>query len=94
MKVYISGPIKGNDNYVDDFSKAESTLRSLGYKTVNPVTLPHATDATYADYMRVDIIAMLDCDRIYLLRGWEQSQGAKLEFEVAAMCGMSVGYER
>ena len=34
--------------------------------------------------------AMLGCDLIYMLRGWEHSKGAKLEHDVATSCGIGV----
>lgn len=36
---------------------------------------------------------LTDCDGILMLRGWEQSKGAKLEFDVATSCGLEVWYQ-
>jgi len=44
--------------------------------------------------MRADIRALLECDAIYMLRGWEQSAGARCEHLVAAMCGIEIMYEK
>lgn len=43
-----------------------------------------------ACYMRTDLLALLSCDLIYLLRGWERSKGAGVEHAVARACGMEV----
>ena len=43
---------------------------------------------TWADYMRADIRALLDCEAIALLPGWEQSRGARIEVSLAAELGM------
>lgn len=43
--------------------------------------------------MRKDIALLLDCDCIYMLRGWELSKGAKLELDVASSCGIKVLFE-
>lgn len=43
--------------------------------------------------MRADIHVLTDCDGILMLRGWEQSKGAKLEFDVATSCGLEVWYQ-
>ena len=36
---------------------------------------------------------VLDCDAIYLLKGWEHSRGANAEFAVAKALGMTFYYE-
>lgn len=92
MNVYLSGSIKDDPNYVAKFQDWERWLRHRGHDVVNPVTVDHAPDASYGDYMRNDIKAMLDCESIAMIPGWEVSQGAKLEFLVATMCGMKVIY--
>lgn len=43
-------------------------------------------------YMRTDMQALLRCDAIYLLHGWEQSSGARTEFEVARAAGLHIMY--
>lgn len=45
-------------------------------------------------YMRTDLTAMLECDAIYMLTGWEQSSGARTEFEAARAAGLTIFYER
>ena len=37
-----------------------------------------------------DMKMLLECDFIYMLRGWEMSKGAKLEHDVATSCGLKV----
>ena len=89
MRVYISGPITGNDNYEDDFADAYIRLHNLGHNPVSPVDIGRALkykmgrDPTWAEYMREDIKALMDCDGIYMLDGWEKSSGARLEEHIA-----------
>lgn len=95
MKIYISGRIKDNEHYVKQFAAAEARLKArdpLG-TVVNPVTIAHVENATYADFMRADLAALLECDAIYMLNGWEWSVGARLEHHVAALCGIQIRYE-
>lgn len=92
MKVYLSGSIKNDPNYVAKFELWEQWLINAGHEVINPVTVDHAPDASYGDFMRNDIKAMLDCESIAMIPGWETSQGAKLEFLVATMCDMEVLY--
>lgn len=47
-----------------------------------------------ACYLRADLTALLTCDRIYVLDGWEASVGARLEIQVAAACGLQIEFER
>ena len=43
-----------------------------------------------ACFMRSDLAALLTCDAIYLIPGWEKSRGATVEHAVAVACGMPV----
>lgn len=40
--------------------------------------------------MRADLKALLECEAIVMLPGWQASQGACLEYNVALECGFSV----
>ena len=40
-----------------------------------------------------DLAAVRSCDRIYLLKGWENSRGAKKELAEAIKCGLEVRQE-
>lgn len=94
-KIYISGAIAHYD--MDErkaaFSEAASRLRALGYEPVNPFEngLPQPGD--WREHMRVDIDMLLDCQYIYMLKGWWVSKGAKLELDVATSCGLKPIFE-
>ena len=88
MKIYISGSIAGDGDYVTTFARVEADLLAEGHEVVNPVTLPHNHGKTYAEYMKEDIKALLDCDQIYMIQGWTNSPGAQFELQVANMCGV------
>jgi len=91
MKVYISGAITGVDNYKEIFRSVADRLWSKpGYIVVNPCSLAHNHDESYESYMKEDIKALLECDRIYMIDGWKKSKGARFEFLVARMCGIRV----
>lgn len=72
------------------FARAEEELRVRGYAPVNPFNNGVSLDAPYEDHMRADLRMLLDCDGIYLLRGWESGRGACLGRAVAAACGLSI----
>lgn len=85
MRVYISGPITGTDDYMVRFAQAEKELTEQGYSVVNPanVNAQMPADMEYEDYMKM-ALAMLDlCDAIYMLSGWEKSCGANREYGYA-----------
>lgn len=56
--------------------------------------LPHeiekGMDHSWSCYLRYDLVAMLRCDAIVLLPGWQDSHGARLEQQVALACGLSI----
>lgn len=47
-------------------------------------------DVNWSAYMRSDIAALIKCDAIILLAGWENSRGAKLEHHIASELGMLI----
>jgi hypothetical protein len=86
MRIYISGPISGKpDGNKPAFEHAAELIRSHGHDPVNPhdVCANIGKDALWHDYMRKDIKALLDCDAIVMLPGWEDSRGACLEHLIA-----------
>jgi len=93
MKIYVSGRIKDYPDYLEHFQRGCEYVRSLGHEPVNPCEINHSENATYGDFMREDIRALLDCEGIYMLEHWEKSVGARGEHLVAALCDMEFFYE-
>ena len=95
-KVYISGPISGYDHAErkEAFASAANRFRRQGYYVVNPMEIQLPKEASWSDYMRTDIRALMDCDIIYMLSGWEKSRGATIERNLAEELGMRVMLER
>lgn len=88
MKVYIAGPMTGLPEFnFPAFDKAQAELENKGLMVVNPAKLADHTDKPWAWYMRNSLKAMLDCNAIYLLPGWEKSRGARLELKIALELG-------
>jgi len=92
ITVYLTGPIgdgSGREQNIQRFHSVASTLRGKeGYYVVSPVEINHAGAAQWRDYMKNDIKAMLECDAVYCLKGWEKSPGARLEVFIALQLGM------
>lgn len=89
-KVYIAGPMTGYPelNY-SAFAEAARLLRAAGYEVVSPAEINPITE-TYRNAMVKDILALVHCDHICLLAGWEKSKGATLEHHIATVLGIGV----
>lgn len=92
-RIYISGRITENKDYLTDFSEAERHLIERNKKVINPVTLKHSHDKSYQSYMKECIAALLGCDQIYMLRDWEKSKGAKIEFKIAICLKLDILFQ-
>jgi hypothetical protein len=102
LKIYIAGPMRGYDNHnFDEFFKAEEHLRHKGYlDIVNPAQLdkddgidPNVDDVDIKSILRRDITHLMKCNSLFLLRGWEKSEGARAEHSVASAMGMFMWYQ-
>lgn len=94
-RIYISGAIAHHDiaERMRAFLRAAEYIKGQGGTPVNPFDNGVPVNADWREHMRADIHVLTDCDGILMLRGWEQSKGAKLEFDVATSCGLEVWYQ-
>jgi hypothetical protein len=96
LRVYVSGPMTGIPAHnFPAFERAAGKLRAEGLDVVSPHELPHSDcgqpgSIPWATYLREDLAAMLTCDAIVLLPGWDCSRGATFELYVATQVGLSV----
>lgn len=98
VSVYIAGPMTGIPQFnYPAFAYAATVLRAQGRKVVSPHEIdngvvPTSYDAArpYEWYLRHALKALLECDEIVMLAGWEQSVGARLERQVAEALKMPV----
>lgn len=97
IKVYISGRISGlpMDEVTAKFAQAEAEVKAKGATPVNPLNIHTGKgNPEWADHMKADIKAMMDCDALYVLTDWQQSRGAKIEVQLALSLGMQVMYQK
>ena len=94
MKIYLSGQISGTElSYTRKRFGDLDTLRALGHEVTNPLCNGLSETDPWEAHMAKDIIALLQCEGIYMLAGWEESQGARIEHAVAKEGGLVVFYE-
>ena len=94
MLVYISGKITNNENYKNDFLKAECWLKLNDYTPINPAKLDEALPKlTYQQFMAIDYKLIELCDAIFMLDGWQKSKGACAELSYAKALGKKVLYQ-
>jgi len=96
---------KPNDN-IEEFEKYKQKFKNLNYEVVNPHDLftrefvddlnrkLENKDITFEEYhgtfMRTDIKAMMDCDFIAVLNGYENSKEANIEVYIARNINMPI----
>ena len=84
-RIYISGPITGKENFKSCFADAEKELISEGCEVINPARLNDALpQLPYGAYMAACLALLPYASAIYMLKGWEQSEGAKMDFFLGA----------
>tara|TARA_R110000796_G_C14381232_1_gene415256 strand:- start:29 stop:316 length:288 start_codon:yes stop_codon:yes gene_type:complete len=92
--IYISGRITGIENQAPFlFKAAERELIEQGWEVINPLTINHAENSEWIDYMRTDIKALVDCDAIFMLSNYTQSNGAIIELAIANMLKFKVIFQ-
>lgn len=102
--VYVAGPMRGYDQFnFKAFDAAAERLRADGWTVLSPAEHDRQTgfDETKNSLdgfdmhaaFRWDVLAILNADAIYMLAGWEASEGANIELAVAKAIGLTVIYE-
>jgi hypothetical protein len=80
---YLAGPMAGYpDHNHPAFYTAAADLRACGHTIINPAEYGQLVTGWQA-VMKRDIHALLWCDAVIVLPGWEKSRGARLETDIA-----------
>lgn len=108
QRLYIAGPMTGHaDLNFPAFHAAAAEYRKKGAFVINPAEMNGgdaeiATSAkmTAEQYhahwvrcMKKDINALMTCDGVVMLPGWQKSRGAKLEHHIARNLGLTITYK-
>lgn len=89
MRLFISGKISGDANYIEKFSKAEETIKKeLHAEVINPACLRLPESCTWDDYMKITMELLSLADGVVLLPDWRKSPGACME------CGYALATDK
>lgn len=99
IRAYVAGPMRGIDRFnFPAFDAAKDRLIELGWDVISPADIDreigitgYTTDLP-ADFifsaLRRDFAAIVTCDAIVFLPGWEASSGAQAERQVGTYIGL------
>lgn len=103
MKIYISLPMTGYTKTVNKryYNAYEELIKKYGkdITIVGPTNVdefdenglnPEAPIHSWSWHMGEDVKVLLECDAIYMCRGWFASEGCRIELAVARMKGIEV----
>lgn len=94
-RCYISGQISGIEDIAESiFESAEEVVSKLGYIPVNPMKIEHNHDKSWESFMREDIIKLMKCQVVYVLRNWRNSKGATIEVNLAKDLGIDIIFQK
>ena len=95
MKIYISGKISGTDltETHKRFAAVAKAMKRIGVEPVNPLENGLSEHDSWEAHMLKDIVDLLQCKAIYMLQGWQDSKGARIEHYIATEIGIHIMYE-
>lgn len=95
MRIYLCGPVTGTEDYRERFRKAEATLAKEGFEVVNPVKIMRKLPegVTYQEIMRLCMHLLDMCEVIFLMNGWQHSDGCNAEVAHALAEKITITYE-
>ena len=102
MRLFLSGPMTGIPLFNwPEFDRWTAILRAEGNEVWSPAENDRAkgidpndriTQAQLYELVRDDLRALVDCEGIALMPGWQRSTGARRERDAADWCGLRVVY--
>lgn len=97
-KIYVSGRITGLpfEEAAAVFGNASITIEQATNNqltAINPIDLDHSGHSKrWIDFMQVDVAALLECNGVYMCKGWGLSRGARVERIIAQELNMPIIY--
>lgn len=99
-RIYISGPISGHDieERRMEFKKVQNAFEERGWTVFNPLENGLPEDSPTSAHMRRDLAVLtnedIPFDSIYMMNGWNHSQGCWTEFQVATAIGLDIVFQK
>ena len=89
--IYIAGKVTGlpYKEVTAKFKIKQLELEAMDFFVLNPVDVINDEDCNWQEAMRVSVMLLANADYICLLPDWWDSDGAKLERELAMRLGIS-----
>ena len=97
--IYLSGKISAStreeeQENLEVFNRKAKELRDKGLEVFNPAELEEATERSWEFYLARDLRWIFESKpKMYMLKKWETSRGARLEFELAKLLSLEIEYE-
>jgi hypothetical protein len=106
--IYIAGPMRGIPEFnFPAFDKVKRLLTRDGWYVISPADIDRKEGfdekgktgdepvpwRLMQKIVHRDLKELINCDAIFMLKGWQNSKGAKAEMAVAQWCEMSVMFE-
>lgn len=96
IKIFISGLIKNDLNYVNNFKRIENLILShynglnenYPLRIVNPII--NILNGNREDYLRESFKMLLDCNVVVFSYNYLQGEGCKEEYNIAKLCGIKI----
>lgn len=94
--VYIAGPMRGLPNFnYDLFHQVTEQFRESGITVFNPAeTFDGDQSREFSEYMRADVKMLLKSSMVFFLPGWQDSEGARLEYLLAKAFGLEILFHK
>lgn len=90
-KIYISGAIKNNPNYIMDFNKAKDHLEKLGFEVLSPLdTYAYKNNLPIKMCMFEALNLLQKADLVTFITDGIHSKGMNIERDIAIYCEIPI----